>query len=742
LKNHAARIVLGLLVVALFVANAARWIDLRAVEALESIAYDVRLKLTMPGTVDTRIVVVDIDEKSLGEIGRWPWPRNRTAELVDTLFDHYRITVLGFDVTFPERDESSGLGVLEALAKTELKDVPGFQSTLAAIAPRLQFDTVFADRLKGRPVILGYYFSNLREGEKGLAQGVIPTPVLPAGSFKGRNIEFTRFPGYGGNLPELQNAAAGAGHFTPATDGDGVHRRVPLLAEYDGAYYEPLSLAIVRLLLQSPKVVPGYPSDMVLNRGYPGLEWIDAGPVRIPVDERANVLVPYRGPERSFPYVSAADVLAKRAPPDVLKDRIVLVGTTAPGLQDLRSTPVAPLYAGVEIHANLISGMLDGTIKQKPPYVIGAEVMLLLAAGLFLALGLPLLNPLKATVGTLAVLAAVTGANVLVWSKGNLVLPLASGVLMILLLYGLNMSWGYFVESRAKRKITGRFGQYVPPEIADEMSRNPDRFSMEGESAELSVLFSDVRGFTTISEGLDPKALSQLMNAYLTPMTQVIYAHRGTIDKYMGDAIMAFWGAPIADPDHAKHAVQAGLEMQQKLAALEAEFKARGWPPLKIGVGVNSGRMSVGNMGSEVRVAYTVMGDAVNLASRLESITKRYGVGMIVGEATRQAVPDMVFRELDRVRVKGKDEPVAIHEPIGPKASVGKDVLDRIKLFQQVLKAYRAQDWDAAELQLMNLKRMDAGSGALYDVYMERIAHFRVSPPPSGWDGTHDFDSK
>jgi adenylate cyclase len=742
LKKHAARIVLGLLVVAVFVANAARWLDVRAIDALESIAYDVRLKLTMPGTVDPRVVVVDIDEKSLSEIGRWPWPRHRMAELLDALFDRYKVAVVGFDVTFPERDESSGLGVLETLARTELKDVPGFQSTLAAIAPRLQFDAVFAEHLKGRPVILGYYFSNAGvEDGKGLRQGVIPAPVLPAGSFKGRNVEFTRFPGYGGNLPELQAAAAGAGHFTPATDSDGVHRRVPILAEFDGAYYEPLSLAVVRLLLQSPKVVPGFPSDTVLTRNYPGLEWVEAGPVRIPVDEKANVLVPYRGPERSFPYVSAADVLAKRAPDATLKDRIVLVGTTAPGLQDLRSTPVAPLYAGVEIHANLIGGMLDGTIKQKPPYVIGAEVTLLLLAGLTLAFGLPLLNPMRATIGTAVVLVAVCAVNVLVWSHGNLVLPLASGLLMLLLLYGLNMSWGYFVESRAKRKITGRFGQYVPPEIADEMSRNPDRFSMEGESRELSVLFSDVRGFTTISEGLDPKALSQLMNAYLTPMTQVIHAQRGTIDKYMGDAIMAFWGAPVADGDHAKHAVLAGMEMQRRLTALEAEFRARGWPPLKIGVGVNTGRMSVGNMGSEVRVAYTVMGDAVNLASRLESITKRYGVTMLVGDATRAAVPDIVFREVDRVRVKGKDEPVSIHEPIGPREAIDKDTAAGLKLFQQMLKAYRSQDWDVAELHLLNLKRMQPDT-KLHDAYLARIAHLRASPPPSDWDGTYDFDTK
>jgi len=303
------------------------------------------------------------------------------------------------------------------------------------------------------------------------------------------------------------------------------------------------------------------------------------------------------------------------------------------------------------------------------------------------------------------------------------------------------MSYGYFVESRSKQRIAGLFGQYVPPELVDEMSRNPDEFSMESESREMTVLFSDVRGFTTISEGLEPKALSQLMNDYLTPMTRVIHRQRGTIDKYMGDAIMAFWGAPVEDAEHARHAVMAGLEMERTLEEMAAEFKAKGWPPLRIGIGVNTGKMSVGNMGSEIRVAYTVMSDSVNLASRLEGLTKRYGVTMLVGEDTRAAVPDVVFRELDRVRVKGKDEPVTIYEPVGMQGEVPKEKLDRMKLFHQALKFYRAQDWDKAELQLLNLQRADAKDG-LYSAFLDRVAYLRSHPPGPAWDGVFDFDTK
>jgi adenylate cyclase len=385
--------------------------------------------------------------------------------------------------------------------------------------------------------------------------------------------------------------------------------------------------------------------------------------------------------------------------------------------------------------------MLDGNIKQKPPYVLGAEVILLLVSGLAMALVLPLVNPLRATVLTAVVLAAVFATNVLVWTEGNLVLPLASGLLMIITLFALNMSYGFFVESRAKRQITGLFGQYVPPELVDEMSRDPTAFSMEGESRELSVLFTDVRGFTTISEGLNPKELSKLMNEFLTPLTRVIYKRRGTIDKYMGDCIMAFWGAPISDPQHARNAVLAGLEMHKVLAELQPSFRDKGWPPIQIGVGVNSGRMSVGNMGSEIRLAYTVMGDAVNLASRLESITKEYGARMIVGEATRAGLDDIVFRELDRVKVKGKDEPVTIFEPLGLSAEVDKSVLDELKLWGQALRLYRSRDWDMAELQLINLLNASPGT-ALYALFLERISHFRRNPPEDGWDGSWRFETK
>ena len=555
MKKHIVRIGLGLVLLLVFLGHAAKQYQLPLVERLEAVVYDTRLALTMPRTVDPRIVILDIDEKSLAERekggeGRWPWPRDRLALLLDKLFDHYKIAIVGFDIVFAERDESSGLKVLQQLSQKELKDVAGFQTTLKQLQPQLEYDEIFASRMRNRPVVLGYAFTRF-EGENG-KKGALPAAVLPAGTFAGKNIGFAAFPGYTSNLLELQKSAASAGHFSLDPDADGIIRRVPMLAEFEGAYYEPLSLAMVRMIIGGQNIIPGYPSDRIWSKNYSGLEWLELGPLRVPVDEHVTALIPFRGKQRSFNYISAIDVLNERVDPAQLQAKIVLVGTSAPGLLDLRATPVEEVYPGVEVHANMISGILDRNIKQKPPYVIGAEFLSLLIAGLAVAL-LLLLSPLKSLLITVAVLLAVLTINLIVFHVGNLVLPLASGLMLISLLFALNMTYGYFVETRGKRQITGLFGQYVPPELVDEMSRNPESFSMEGESREMTVLFTDVRGFTTISEGLDPKQLSQLMNEFLTPLTEVIYKHRGTVDKFMGDCIMAFWGAPLADPAHARN---------------------------------------------------------------------------------------------------------------------------------------------------------------------------------------------
>ena len=741
MKQYLPRYVLGVVILLVLLGHSARIYQIPFINHMDSLVYDMKVRLTMPQGIDKRVVILDIDEKSLAEQGRWPWGRDKLATLMTKLFDQYGVKLVGFDVVFAEPDESSGLKSLESLAKKELKDVAGFQATLRDLRPQLDNDARFAAAIKGRPIILGYYFSS-KEG--GVSSGAAPEPVFPAGTFNGRRIGFTQWVSYGGNLPEFEKAAAGAGHFNPLVDLDGTSRRVPLLVEYKGAYYESLSLAMVRNLLGNPEIIPGYPGNAPAS--YAAMEWLDlktagGGVMRIPVDENAATLIPYRGYQGSFAYISITDVLNDRVPKEMLAGKVAVVGTTAPGLMDLRATPVGAAYPGVEIHANLIAGMLDGVIKHKPPYILGADVMLVLIAGAVMVFLLPMLSPFRATIVGLIVLLLMLSVNFGFWHVSNVVLPQANGMIAIFLLYAMNMSWGYFVESRTKRQLTGLFGQYVPPELVEEMSRDPENYSMAGRKAELTVLFSDVRGFTTISEGLEPDELATLMNQYLGAMTLVVRKHRGTLDKYIGDAIMAFWGAPVEDPEHARNAVLTGLEMHVALHELNKALVARGWPELKIGVGVNTGPMTVGDMGSPVRQSYTVMGDAVNLGSRLEGITKQYGVGFIAGESTRELLKkEFVFRELDRVRVKGKEDHVGIYEPVGEEGKVAREDMEEIKLWNQALRAYRGQDWDNAEVTLMNLQRMKPRY--LYDLYAKRVEHLRKEPPGENWDGVTIFETK
>jgi len=743
MRKHALLVGFGLLVMLFFLGDAANVYRLGFVQFIDAKLYDYRMRMTLPKTSDDRIVILDIDEKSLKQEGRWPWGRDKMAILMDELFDHYKVAAVGFDVVFAEKDTSSGLNVLQELGRKQFKDVAQFQSVLTQIKPVLEYDSLFADKLKQRNVVLGYYFSNSENGASSSKSGALPPPVFSAGAFKGRPIEFVNWDSYGANLAELQASAATAGHFNPVVDFDGVVRRIPMIVEHEGAYYESLSLAMVRAVLGSPKLVPGFVGQ---SKDYGGLEWLSLesaqGDMIIPVDSRVSALIPFRGERGTFRYISLASVMRGEVPLVVLENKIVLVGTSAPGLMDMRTTPVGEVYPGVEVHANMISGILNQNIKQSPSYVLGVNVVLLTLIGISLSAILPLLSPVR---GMLVTLATMTGDIVLnryMWEYGDIALPLAGGMLMILGLFALNMSFGYFVESRSKRQITHLFGKYVPTELVDEMSKHPEQVvSMEGESREMTILFSDVRGFTTISEGLDPKELSQLMNEFLTPLSRVISKHQGKVDKYMGDCIMAFWGAPNPLPDHAHNAVLAGIEMQLELAKLQPLFKERGWPEIHIGVGINTGRVSVGNMGSEVRVAYTVMGDAVNLASRLEGITKEYGAQVLVGEGTKQAAPEFLYREVDLVRVKGKEQPVAIFEPIGLHEEVSKEVLEEIKLFNQAVRLYRKQDWDKAELQLLSLRNMYPQS-KLYQVYAERVAYFRKEPPGDNWDGVFTFKTK
>jgi adenylate cyclase len=746
LSRHWSRIAVTLIPLALALPHTLGLMPIGVLQRLDNIIYDARLRWTMPRTLDERIVIIDIDEKSLAEVGRWPWGRNRLAELVDELFERQKVALAGFDVVFAEPDESSGLKQLRRLAQAELKDQAGFTDRLNQLQATLDYDSVFARSLRQRPVVLGYYFTSDRDGR---TSGLLPEPVMQKDSLRGRPVKVTSWNGYGANIEQLARAAPISGFFNPIVDGDGVLRSVPLLAEYGDRYYESLTLAMFRMLVGMPTVEPAFPQERFISRNYQGLEAIrlrlGQKTLTVPVAEGVTTLVPFRGPGGvgggSFKFISAADVLAGRLAPGQLRGKIVLVGTTAPGLLDLRVTPVGQAYAGVETHANLLSGLLDDRLAVKPDYALGYDVAVLVLAGLVLAFALPLLSASRAVMVSLTVIAVVAGLNSWLYLGAGLVLPVAAALVMTLTAFALNMSYGYFVESRGKRELANLFGTYVPPELVDEMVKDPDSYSMTARSKELTVMFCDMRGFTTMSEKMEPTALQALLNSVFNRLTDLIRSNLGTIDKYMGDCVMAFWGAPVDLPNHAHLAVKTAMEMAGAVRKLNEEHRSRGALEIGIGIGLNTGTMCVGDMGSEVRRSYTVIGDAVNLGSRLEGLSKVYGVDIVASETTRKVAHEFAWQELDRVRVKGRKESVAIFWPVAPADRLEPATLNELKIWAGFLKAYRGQDWEQCDVLMLNLQRLNPKK-YLYELYSERVASLRLLPLDPGWDGATNFETK
>ena len=745
----------ALLLVALLAAlghASGRW-PLRLVTALDLAIGDARLRAFMPGTRDPRIVIVDVDEKSLAEIGRWPWGRDRLAALTDELFERQHAAVVGFDMVFAEPDTSSGLVTLERIAR----QTPALAPEVAALRPALDHDARFARSITGRNVVLGYYLTNDRDARRA---GVLPAPVFDAAVLQGRPIAFTTWNGYAANLEVFARAAPLAGYFNNVPDQDGLVRSVPLISALDGRHYEPLALAMFRAYAGAPAVLPGLPTERLLTRDYSALRDVrlkqGEHELVLPVDARVQVRVPYRGAGGprggSFEYVSASDLLRGHVGPDHLKGKLVFVGTSAPGVYDQRATPVAEVYPGVEVHANLLSGLLDGRLPVQPDWASAFEVLQLLIVAALLATLLPRLSALRAAQFAALVGIVLVGINLWALRAHALLLPLAASLLLGGLIYLGNTIWGYIVEGRSRRSLARLFGTYVPPELVAEMARDPARYDMRAENRELTVMFCDMRNFTRVSELLAPEDLRALINGFFSSMTTAIREQRGTLDKYIGDAIMAFWGAPIVDAEHAAHAVRAALAMTQRLQALNADLRARALPEIGVGIGLNTGIVCVGDMGSSMRRSYTVMGDAVNLASRIEGLTRHYGVDVLVGESTRSAIGgegnegEQGWRwvEVDRVRVKGKQQAVTLFTPVLTASIDALRFDEEMRLWQLALASHRLQHWDDAQTTLQGLQAAfpDSVIGGLYRQLLARTIHYRSTPPAPGWDGAHTFDNK
>lgn len=700
-------------------------------DRLDLLIYDLRFNLLLPYSHKEppaqRIVIIDIDERSLKEVGHWPWSRKTLAKLVDKLAAAGVVSIT-FDVVFSEPEPN----MAAEIASTQ--QAAPIAHDLLQLAPQFDYDGQMAASIGKVDVTLGY----ILHGEN-FRTGGMPASHIDLAPELVQRTSVERMSGYTTNIPVLQQAARGQGFINGPPDPDGIVRRAPLVLHYGDQLYPSLALqtAMTYLLLDSVK-------PAVINDGKAVyLQSIELGDKLIHTDEKGQMLVPYRGHRGSFPYIPAVDVLNGKADPALLSGSIAMVGTSAIGLVDLRTTPVGAMFPGIETQATIVDALLRGDVPFKPDIALGINMVGILLLGCLLALLMPFVGPAVMSLLGLGTFVVVAAVNVWLWQAKGLDIPVSGPLLTVMTLYIINISFGFFTAAQQKEQIKGMFGQYVAPAHIDRLLDDPAALSFDGESKKMTVLFSDIRSFTNMSETLSAGDLKSLLNRYFTPMTEVIFEQQGTIDKYVGDMIMAFWGAPLDDPQHEKNAVMAALLMQKKQAELRKEFDEIGLPPIYTGIGINTGHMNVGDMGSSYRRAYTVLGDAVNLGSRLESITKFYGAEILVSESTYSAVQDdFIWREVDYMQVKGKKEPIRVYEPLALSDEADEVLVRHVQQYHLAREAYLARHWEEAHSLFAGLSSTAEDFRKLCEIYKERIKLYRTQQLPDDWCGIWQHTDK
>lgn len=707
----------------------------RILTLLDNRLLDIMFHLRGPTPTSGEIVIVDIDNASLARVGQWPWPRTVVAELTDRLKEA-GARVVGFDILFAEADRTSPKNHLRRLIELLNADVaPDRQAALLA-DPLLDHDLQLAESLARLPSVLGYVMETTTDGadpnQRPFPSSTIrlDPPATPLAA-----IDFLQARTAIVNIPAVASSES-EGFFNVFPDPSGTVRAVPLFIALDAIPYPSLALEVFRIGRGIEEITVHLARH---DRGKKGIVGITVGTTFIPTDEQGQLTVNYRGPVHTFPAVPAADVLEGRQLAG-LRDKYVLIGSSAGGLLDLRATPFSNIIAGVEIQANVIDNLLGADPLRYDRYTeIGLTATVIVVAGLLLSALLAHASALTGGLAGILCLLTVSGGGYLFFLNNQIIgitYPLVSLVTLFLVVTLAN----FFFAGREKRFLRMAFSHYVSPEVVQEIIKNPAALSLSGQVRDLTIFFSDIRDFTTIAEKMTPAQLGRFMNRYLTAMSDVLLAHGGTVDKYIGDAIMAIWGAPLVDHDHAVRAVRAALASVRRLEELRRELESEGFPAITIGIGLNSGEVTVGNFGSSRRFDYTVIGDNVNLASRLEGLTKAYGCPILISAATRAALGERIFcRFIDRVRVKGKKLPVDIYQPLC-EGTPEPETADRAALFAAAMEAYHQQHFARAEELLLSLGRM--GDEKLSQLYLNRLALFRQSPPPPDWDGVFTFTAK
>ncbi len=730
-----------LMVAILAGATALRIVDPFFVQALRLIAFDSYQKLS-PQKYDPSLPVriVDIDEESLSRVGQWPWSRTTIADLLGRLTEQ-GAAVVSFDILFAEPDRTSPEQALKLMTPAEQAVVGPL------IAGQASHDAILAKAIAASPTVLATALSQRPTPppppKAGFAvAGDDPKPFIPA------------FPGANVNLPELDAAAAGIGSINWIPDRDQVIRRIPLIYRIGDQYIPTLTTEALRVAQGAGTYVlkSSNASGETAYGQQTGLNHIKVGAMEVPTDADGGIWLRFR-PSNRASFIPAWKVLAGEDDPEEVSGRIILVGTSAPGLIDLRATPLDASIPGVEVHAQAIEQIIaeqqGGLSLTRPDYARALELAIMIVLGIALIAILPTISAVHAAVLGLSVMATLAIGGWGAYSQAGLLLDPSYPALALFILVAAGTTEVYRRVEQQRGEVRRAFSYYVSPTVVDEIISHPEKLELGGVVREVTLLFCDVRNFTTLSEKLNAHELTSFINSLLTPLSEIILTNRGTIDKYIGDAIMAFWNAPLDDPDHAAHACRSALAMIAKMEDLnktwrkQAEAAGRPYDQVRIGIGVNSGEVCVGNLGSSQRFDYSAIGDNVNIASRFEGLSKAYGVPIVIGEQTLERLNGVAAIELDMMRVKGRAQPTRIYSPLevfGASGASGEELLAR---HQAMLAAYRRQDWDGAEAAIGACEGAGIeGLGGFYAVYRERIAEWRQNPPPPDWDGTYTATSK
>jgi len=712
-------------------------------DLIELKTYDLRFVSRGHEDPSSAIVLAVIDEKSMDTEGRWPWSRSKIAALVDIL-SRERAKVIGFDVGFFEPDENSSRKLIHQLQQDiEALDIRDKKLSVLMAASKINGDNdlALANAIErsSAEVILGYFFhvgqtdtthrieqEEIKQQLKRIAPSKYPLII-----YEDEDMEihpFIKAHAPESNLEILTRAARFSGYFNIMLDQDGVARWIPLIIECGENTFPALSLMCAWNFLDRPQL-------MVRVAAY-GVEGVHMGERFIPTDENGQMLINYLGPAKSYPYFSISSILHGKFPKGAFEDKIVLVGMTAAGLSDIRTTPFDPLCPGIEIHATVIDNILSKRFLSRPRWAGVYDLLAIIVLGLLTGMVLPRLNALIGLlfVSALFILHIIAARWLFVHS--GIWLSIVYPLMVVVITYISLTAYSYFSEARERKKIKGAFSRYVSPSVISEMLKHPEQLKLGGEEREASVLFCDLAGFTSVSENVTPHELITLLSDYFAEMTEALFAHEGMLKEYVGDEMMGIFGAPLEQPDHAERACSVALAMQDRQQALRQAWVKMGRPPLSARTGINSGPMLVGNVGSVYRFSYGVLGDHVNLASRLEGLNKRYGTEIMIGENTARMVNGLfLLRELDIVRVKGKEQPVRVYELIGKSGvSLPKKKEESLICYASGLEAYRQQRWKEAMGHFGQAREFwpdDAPSLAM----TERCLIYQKMPYQDDWDG-------